>query len=444
MDRIPNVSVRIMQGDEIRFSLSGNFTCDGSIKGLKGTYTARINGDQIAIRNGQLAYISENQIVFSPSSPGKDFFELKDVVIGIDFHWEQKEDQKFRGELKLMIENDRILAINTLDVETYLKSVISSEMRADSSAELLKAHAVVSRSWLFAQMEKQKKLKKSDYTASQINEDELIRWYDREDHQLFDVCADDHCQRYQGITREHNPKVIAAIQATSGQVLISEGQVCDTRYSKCCGGVSESFENVWEPAVHPYLQKVVDSAAMEKMDLDLKIEKNAAKWISDKPTAFCNTDNIEVLNQVLNDYDQSSLNFYRWQVVYKQKELAELIKLKSGIDFGEIIDLIPLERGESARLIRLKIIGSLKTLIVGKELEIRRWLSPSHLYSSAFLVEKENITSGIPQKFVLSGAGWGHGVGLCQIGAAVMGHKGYTYKQILEHYFKGATLQKKY
>jgi stage II sporulation protein D len=365
-------------------------------------------------------------------------------VIGIDFHWEQKENQKFRGELKLLVEGDNILVINTLDVETYLKSVISSEMRADSSPELLKAHAVVSRSWLFAQMEKKTELKEKNYKALQKTDKELIRWYDREDHSLFDVCADDHCQRYQGITREHNPNVVAAINATAGQVLMSEGKTCDTRYSKCCGGASESFEKVWEPVVHPYLQKVIDYKGDEKQEKDLTLEENAVEWIKNKPAAFCNTTNKEVLRQVLNDYDQSSTDFYRWRVEYTQKELATLIKAKSGINFGDILDLLPEERGESGRLVKLRIVGANKTLVVGKELEIRRWLSPSHLYSSAFIVSKENISGGIPQKFVLTGAGWGHGVGLCQIGAAVMGHEGYTYREILSHYFKGALLEKKY
>jgi SpoIID/LytB domain protein len=377
-------------------------------------------------------------------NPKTDSFELKNVVIGIDFHWEQKEDQQFRGELKLMIDDDNILAINTLDVEAYLQSVISSEMRADSSPELLKAHAVISRSWLFAQMEKQNSMQRTDYQSIQMSDDELIVWYDREDHHLFDVCADDHCQRYQGITRAYNPKVIEAIRATSGQVLMSGGKVCDTRYSKCCGGVSESFENVWEPEVHPYLQKMVDNADGKTNFTDLSLENQAIGWINTKPNAFCNTTDKAVLSQVLNDYDQVSEHFFRWSVEYGQQELADLIKKKSGMNFGQIINLQPLERGASARIIKLKIIGSLKTLVVGKELEIRRWLSPSHLYSSAFIVETQDVVEGIPQKFILKGAGWGHGVGLCQIGAAVMGHQGFSYKQILEHYFKGALLEKRY
>ncbi len=444
MNQIPDVSVKIMQGEEILFILNGEYTCDCSTKRFKGNLVARLNGNQIVIGNEQIEYVSGNEIVFSPKLPVSDSFVLQDVVIGIDFHWEQKENQHFNGKLKFLAENGNILAINILDVETYLKSVISSEMRADSSPELLKAHAVVSRSWLFAQMEKQKISKKSNYQALQMSDNEIIKWYDREDHTLFDVCADDHCQRYQGITRVHNQNVIDAINATSGQVLKIDGHVCDTRYSKCCGGATESFENVWEPTIHKYLQKVIDSADYLKTVIDLRIEHNALTWISERPKAFCNTTNKEILNQVLNDYDQSSENFYRWKVEYKQKEISDLIKKKSGFDFGEIIDLVPVERGDSARLIKLKIIGTKKTLTIGKELEIRRWLSPSHLYSSAFIVHKENLKNNIPQKFILEGAGWGHGVGLCQIGAAVMGHSGYSYQEILFHYFKGAKLEKIY
>jgi len=331
MSTTPKVSVKIMQASEIHFNLSGDFRSGHAIKELDGIFTAFIKGNQLMIKNEKFEFLEEKQIILKPTHNNSDYFELKDVTIGIDFHWEQKENQRFQGDLKLMIEGDKIIAINILDVETYLKSVISSEMRADSSMELLKAHAVVSRSWLFAQIEKQKKLGKSKYISSQSNENEFIRWYDREDHQLFDVCADDHCQRYQGITRIHNPKVIEAINFTAGQVLKSNGHVCDTRYSKCCGGASESFEYVWEPIEHAYLQKVNDkTVAINDVDIDLRIEQNSIEWIKNKPDAFCNTNNKEVLRQVLNDYDQSSENFYRWKVEYNQRELAEIIKKNQG------------------------------------------------------------------------------------------------------------------
>lgn len=444
MNNIPLVSVRIMGSSELEFSFEGKYFFENENTELKGNFQASVSENKILLLQDGKEIAKGKVLSFTPVHFESHCFELKNVTIGIDFHWEQKEDQRFQGNLKLMVENDKILAINTLDVETYLKSVISSEMRGDSSPDLLKAHAVISRSWLFAQMNKQKMIDKTKYTSLLSTENEFIRWYDREDHTLFDICADDHCQRYQGITRSHNPNVISAINATAGQVLISDGETCDTRYSKCCGGASESFENVWEPVVHPYLQKVIDSSDTSHEDTDLRIEQNAIKWINENPEAFCNTDKPEILKQVLNDYDQTSKNFYRWKIEYSQKELADLIKKKSGFDLGEIIDLEPIERGVSGRLIKLKIVGTSKNLVVGKELEIRRWLSTSHLYSSAFVVDKENLSDGIPQKFIFKGAGWGHGVGLCQIGAAVMAHLGYPYKDILEHYFKGAEIRKIY
>ena len=276
-------------------------------------------------------------------------------------------------------------------------------------------------------------------------DDEYIRWYDREDHDRFHVCADDHCQRYQGTTRAHNPEVVKAVMETSGVVLEYEGAICDARFSKCCGGVVEEFQHCWEPVTHPYLKRVDDNPATLSINTrDLKVESHAVEYIKSEPEAFCNTQDAALLRQVLNDYDQSSSNFFRWELSFTQQEIAALIREKSGIDFGEIVDMHPVERGESGRLVRLKIIGSLKTLIVGKELEIRRWLSTSHLYSSAFVVEKQDFSQGIPARFVLRGAGWGHGVGLCQIGAAVMASKGYSHKAILKHYFIDASLNKRY
>jgi SpoIID/LytB domain protein len=338
-----------------------------------------------------------------------------------------------------------ITAINILPVEDYLISVISSEMRATSSEEFLKAHAVISRSWLLAQIEKSKKIKSEGkkYNAVTINENEIVRWYDREDHQDYDVCADDHCQRYQGITRASSPVVEKVIKETYGEVLTFEGSICDTRYYKCCGGMTEQFENVWEPVRHPYLKGVFDNAAPQKSSAtDLTKNETAEKWIIESPEAFCNTTDQKILSQVLNDYDQETNDFFRWKVIYSQKELNELLKLRTGIDFGIVTDLIPLERGVSGRITRLKIAGTLKTFVIGKELEIRKSLSKSHLYSSCFFVEKTGTYDST--KFILHGAGWGHGVGLCQIGAAMMGSKGYTYHQILMHYFRGASFEKLY
>ena len=389
----------------------------------------------------------EEFLLFEPVRYHEASFELNDVTIGIKFHWERKEDQIFKGSLKIIIENEKLTAINILPLEDYLVSVISSEMSATSSLELLKAHAITSRSWLLAQTIKSKELQHSGKSYQPISEtpEEYIRWYDREDHLNFDVCGDDHCQRYQGITRQSTGLVEQAIAETHGMLLMDGENVCDARFSKSCGGISETFENVWEPEVHTYLQAIVDnSETPEGFDTDLTDEIAADKWIRNAPAAFCNTRDKEVLSQVLNDYDQETKDFYRWSLTYQQTDLAELIARKSGKDFGVILDLIPVERGKSGRLKKLKIIGSKLTLTIGKELEIRKTLSESHLYSSAFVVDKLNISNGIPGEFVLTGAGWGHGVGLCQIGAAMMGAKGYKYDEILLHYFRGASISKEY
>ena len=329
---------------------------------------------------------------------------------------------------------------------SYLISVISSEMSATSSAELLKAHAVISRSWLLAQIRKGSKLLiEGNYINCYETPEERIKWYDREDHTNFDVCADDHCQRYQGITRASTPAVNEAIDKTYGQVLIYNHEICDARFSKCCGGVTELFENAWEPVHHPYLTKVIDGDSAPEGDAtDLKAEANAEKWIKTTPEAYCNTTDQQILSQVLNDYDQETPDFYRWTVTYTQNEVRQLLKMRIGVEVGDVLDLIPVERGESSRLIKLKIIGTQSSKIIGKELEIRKALSESHLYSSAFVIEKGQLLNGIPQSFTLKGAGWGHGVGLCQIGAAVMGAKGFGYAQILSHYFRGAKLEKMY
>ena len=381
----------------------------------------------------------------TPVDPEIGKFILHNVTIGINFHWERKEDQKFKGELHFIIDNDKIHAVNALGIEDYLISVISSEMSATSSMELLKAHAVISRSWLLAQVQKNKSLQSEEqkYQATFRTDDELIKWYDREDHTFFDVCADDHCQRYQGITRSTTPLVERAVKETWGEILAIEGVICDARFSKCCGGVTEVFENVWEPVNHSYLQKIVDNDLFpEGFNLELEDEDAARQWILGSPAAFCNSSDKNVLKQVLNDYDQETNDFFRWKVVYSQEELSKLVKMRTGIDFGKIIDLIPVERGVSGRLIKLQIVGTLKTMIIGKELEIRKSLSKSHLYSSAFIIEKNDVAGKI--NFILRGAGWGHGVGLCQIGAAVMGDKGYSYHEILLHYFRGAGLERRY
>ena len=319
-------------------------------------------------------------------------------------------------------------------------------MSATASLELLEAHAVISRSWLLAQIHKNKEITETqaEYSAFTQTDEELIRWYDREDHTRFDVCADDHCQRYQGITRASTEIVKQAIAATRGQVLTSGGKICDARFSKCCGGAFEEFQYCWEDVKYPYLLKQRDSKTETTLP-DLTQEAKAEHWIRTSPEAFCNTTDKKVLSQVLNNYDQETTDFYRWKVVYTQEELSALILKRSGIDYGQIIDLVPIARGTSSRLWKLKIVGTKKTLTIGKELEIRRTLSTSHLYSSAFVVDKEDISpEGIPARFILTGAGWGHGVGLCQIGAAVMGEQGYKYDAILLHYYVGASIEKLY
>ena len=435
MSGVPRVKVGIMNEPEVNFVLFGEYRlADGTI--VTGEQHAEVTAEGQVAWNGTVADV----VTFEPSENG--YFELKGVTIGVNFHWERKEDQRFSGALHLIVENGKLTAVNVLPVEDYLLSVISSEMSATASLELLKAHAVISRSWLLAQIDKNKRITEEheDYKACEEGgEDEMIKWNDREDHVNFDVCADDHCQRYQGITRQSTERVRDAIKATWGEVLTYGGELCDARFSKCCGGVYEEFENCWEPKHYDYLEARRDGE--DEMNFpDLTKEAAAEEWILTSPKAFCNTTDKQILSQVLNNYDQETTDFYRWTVEYTQEELAALILKRSGVDYGQILDLQPVARGTSGRLYKLKIVGTKKTLTIGKELEIRRTLSPSHLYSSAFIVERHDVTDGVPGKFVLRGAGWGHGVGLCQIGAAVMGEKGHNYKEILLHYFINANI----
>ena len=413
----PKVHVGILFEPQIEFILLNPYRINGME--ISGKQVVTYNEDRI-LWNGRLY----DELLFEPVNEATDAFELLDVTIGINFHWERKEDQRFLGSLKIIVENKKLTGINVIHVEDYLTSVISSEMSATASLELLEAHAVISRSWLLAQIHKNKEITETqtEYSAFTQTDEELIRWYDREDHTRFDVCADDHCQRYQGITRASTEIVKQAIAATRGQVLTSDGKICDARFSKCCGCAFEEFQYCWED-----------------------VKQEAKTWIRTSPPAFCNTTDKKVLSQVLNNYDQETTDFYRWKVVYTQEELSALILKRSGIDYGQIIDLVPIARGTSGRLWKLKIVGTKKTLTIGKELEIRRTLSTSHLYSSAFVIDKEDVSpEGIPARFILTGAGWGHGVGLCQIGAAVMGEQGYKYDAILLHYYIGASIEKLY
>lgn len=439
----PEIEIGILSTQsDIRFHLNGKYKINNSGETFEGDAIAHLkrNG-QLQVTVGEKQRIEASSLVFEPLQEESAYFDMEDVIIGIDFHWERKENQRFKGKLKFLIAEEKLIVINILSIEDYLLSVISSEMSATSSVELLKAHAVISRSWVLAQKEKSLRLQEtsSPYQSITETEDSYLRWYDREDHDHFDVCADDHCQRYQGIARSTTSEVVLAVIQTAGEVLTYDGKLCDARFSKCCGGISENFEKVWEPIEHPYLKKIVDNDRQdEAMALDLKDEATACQWIQSSPTAFCNTKDPKALSQILNDYDRETTDFYRWEVLYSKEELSRLIAKKTGWDFGEIIDLIPVERGESGRLVRLKIVGTKKTMTIGKELFIRKALAESHLYSSAFRVEKTDTG------FILKGAGWGHGVGLCQIGAAMMGERGYTYREILSHYFMHATLQKRY
>lgn len=430
----------LLEQSKIEFQLHNQFTTNNSEIVSSGKYDAKVVDGKILF-NGNLY----DAIEFSGPNSSESEFTIENVIIGVNFHWERKEDQRFAGNLKLIIENNRLTAINILPLETYLASVISSEMSATSSLELLKAHAVISRSWLMAQIDKNEKIISSEYKTHFESDDATIRWYDREDHENFDVCADDHCQRYQGITRQTTDTVQEVIDMTRGEVLEYDDKICDARFSKCCGGMMETFENVWEPVVHPYLQGKPDILQDNISAPNLTDEIEAETWIRSSPKAFCNTNNKEVLKQVLNDYDQETADFFRWRVEYTQKEISELIKERSGRDYGDIIDLLPVERGTSGRLIKMVIVGTKQQRVIGKELEIRRTLSKSHLYSSAFVVDTEDKNEfGIPNKFILSGAGWGHGVGLCQIGAAKMAAKGYDYTTILNHYFPNTEIAIKY
>lgn len=434
----PRIDVGIVSGSEINVVLHKYFHTQQTGSEVEGPQTFSLSPD------GKIAWqgVEYETLDFEPCEKACTF-DVADVTIGVNFHWERRETQKFTGAMRIIVEGDKITLVNRLPLEDYLMSVISSEMSATANEEFLKAHAVISRSWLIAQIINRKK--ESTTNSSTVTDNEIVRWYDREDHANFDVCADDHCQRYQGITRQTTPTVKAAIEATRGLVLTDEnGEVCDARFSKCCGGVFEEFENCWEPEHHSYLSVLRDDED-ENDYPDLRVEENARHWILTSPTAYCNTNDKSILSQVLNNYDQETNDFYRWHVEYTQEELSELIKERSGIDFGGIVSIEAVERGTSGRIVRLRITGTKRTMIIGKELEIRRTLSKSHLYSSAFVVESGPAnTDGLPQHFTIIGAGWGHGVGLCQIGAAVMSAKGKHFDEILFHYFPGANLSHRY
>lgn len=418
------VRVGIMGASEVKIRFNGIYTSlqDGTLSGLH-------------IFNMQ--NMKSGQVIFYPESWNDSYFEIADVTIGKDFHWQQQEVQRFRGNLKLLRKGGNIIVINELSVEEYLESVVSSEMKATAPLEFLKAHAVISRSWLISQI--MNKNASKGMTGMIENGQERIKWYDHSQHVDFDVCADDHCQRYQGLSKISNYNAIKAVAETAGLILSYDGKICDTRFSKCCGGAFERFDSCWGNETHPYLTEGRDLPHSPHLP-DLTEEENAANWITNYPDSLCNTSDMRLLQESLNGYDQATSDFYRWKVEYSQEELTDIVKTRSGIDFGDITDLIPLKRGVSGRIIKLQIIGSKRSMTIGKELEIRRILSRSHLYSSAFIVKKEKCKNELQNIFVIRGAGWGHGVGLCQIGAAIMASKGYDFRDILRHYYPNSTL----
>ena len=430
----PLIRVGILSAPSIVFTLSATYRLNGQIL-MTGQQKAVYVDGHISL-NGQFY----DDLLLEPQDGMQASFLLHNVTIGIGFHWQRNEDQRFQGALHLMIEEDKLTAINVIPAEAYLTSVISSEMNAEAPTELLKAHAVISRSWLLASglAWGEKPVEKQDGS---------LVWYERSAHTHFDVCADDHCQRYQGITRASNAQVRKAIADTYGEVLMYKGEICDARFSKCCGGAMEEFQYCWADTPRPYLQRGRDWCADKDVAVlpDLTDEAEAERWIRSTPPAFCHTDDSRILARILNNYDCETPDFYRWHVEYTQEELADLIRERSGVDFGHIVDLVPVARGTSGRLWQLKIVGTRLTRVIGKELEIRRTLSRTHLYSSAFVTDKTDYRpDGLPGRFVLVGAGWGHGVGLCQIGAAVMALRGYGYKQILNHYYTGAVIAPAY
>lgn len=380
-------------------------------------------------------HTSDGSDLFSiaPASHDK-CIEIEDVVIGKDFHWQQKQRQLLKGLLLITKHHDMAEAVNYIDVESYLASVISSEMSADAHPEFLKAHAIISRSWVLAQM---RSTSNPTPPRGKISDEETVTWYDRQNHTRFHVCADDHCQRYQGFCRALVPEVVEALRQTAGIILSYQGEICDARFSKCCGGATDIFSTCWQSTDFPYLKAVAD-APDSHLHLDLTDELQAQRWIHSRPNCFCGNASALLLSRSLNSYDLATNDYFRWRVEYSEEQLDSLISRKVSSRLGHILSVTPLRRGPSGRIYRLEIKGTQGRRIIGKELEIRRALSDTHLYSSAFTIRHES------DRWIINGAGWGHGVGLCQIGAAQMAAEGYTCSDILTHYYPGAELTKAY
>jgi stage II sporulation protein D len=439
IDREPILTVGLMERrPQVQGRLNGTFR-SAQGEGYTGRFTASATGNKVIfsteggskiVRPKEIEFIAEDQASFLVAG----------VTIGIDFHWQREDDLVFQGGLRLLAhEDDTLTVINKIGLENYLASVIASEMSETAPPELLKAHAIMSRSWLTAMLQRKEPAARIEEQDDSANE--IIRWYGREDHRDFDVCADDHCQRYQGITRTSSGRPAQAVAETRGLFLVFDGAVCDARYYKACGGLTDNFENAWEDRHVPFLTSITDGPSSHQ---PIQAEEDASKWLLASPDAYCNVADKEILRQILPAFDQSTGDFFRWRVTYTREELELILREKSGIDFGTLTDLIPLSRGPSGRIYRLMVKGTKRTVVVGKELEIRRWLSRSHLLSSAFVVFTENEDDGIPNRFILKGGGWGHGVGLCQIGAAVMALRGFSATDILHHYFRGTQIRKLY
>ncbi len=437
VEREPKITVGIMDRQvEVFGRLDGDFRGDGIVL-VSGRFSAKTEAGMIVLADETHQEISRSRLIRLTGEEGSTF-SLFNVAIGKRFHWEQAEDQTFQGRLILRpLKDGTICAINEIPLEDYLASVISSEMSGDAPAEFLKTHAILSRSWLLAALDRKDKRidRPTTERKSTGNDEEVMRWYDREDHKLFDVCADDHCQRYQGITKIVSEQAGEAVRETRGVVITHQNKICDARYSKACGGITEDFETAWDNTRVPYLKSTADAPLPHRPVIT---EKEASAWILSSPEAYCRTEDEGLLKKILPDFDRETKRFFRWRVEYSRQELEEILREKSGLDFGSLQEIIPLRRGPSGRISRLKIVGSERSMVVGKELEIRRWLSRSHLYSSAFIVRTEG------ERFILHGAGWGHGVGLCQIGAAVMATKGFSAERILKHYFQEVNIQKVY
>jgi len=437
----PVLAVGVIDGvPEVRGVLHGSFRTESG-DSVTGAFTARASAEDLRLAVEPVGTLrARGELKLSPL--GEARAQILNVTIGVQFHWERTEAQTFQGAVRFRRRPDATLTlINDIALEQYLTSVISSEMSAESSLEFLRAHAITSRSWLVAMLDRRDD-PLAQGKAGRIESPELIvRWYDRQDHDAFDVCADDHCQRYQGLTKIVSPVAAEAVASTRGVFLVHGGRVCDARFFKACGGRTEEFQNAWEDRPLAYLRSVTDGPG----ELGpVSEETSARRWIESSPEAFCNTRDARLLKKILPSFDQETTDFFRWKVDYSRTELEVIIRQRSQIDFGDLLDLVPIQRGPSGRITRLKIVGRKRTVTVGKELEIRKWLSRSHLYSSAFIVGKVGPAGSPPERFVLRGAGWGHGVGLCQIGAAVMAERGYTAESIVKHYFRTAELTKLY